>query len=68
MGKRHADVLGPGVMAFIDFAAQAKPVRFESTGVTLSSHPPCWGPRGEVTWTQGRKRWADYIAICWTVS
>ncbi len=32
MGELHAEVPGPGVMAFIDFAAQAKPVRFESAG------------------------------------
>ncbi len=49
MGELHAKVPGPGVMVFIGFAAQAKPLRFESAGATFSSHPPCWGPRGDVT-------------------
>ncbi len=34
MGKQPAEAPSPGVAAFIGFAAQAKPVRFESAGVS----------------------------------
>ncbi len=34
MGSYHAEVPSPGVAALIGFAAQAKPVRFESTGAS----------------------------------
>ncbi len=37
MSSRHAEVHSPGVAAVIGFAAQAKPVRFESA-VTIALH------------------------------
>ncbi len=49
----HVEVPSPGVAAFIGFAAQAKPVRFESAGapvlhtITLGFKP------GDTTGEQG---------------
>ncbi len=53
----HAEVPIPGVGAFIDFVAQAKPVRFESAGAfALHTFPFGFNPGG-ATGTQG-------IGIC----
>ncbi len=43
----------PGVAAFISFAAQAKPVRFESTGASALHTLPYGFNPGDATGTQG---------------
>ncbi len=53
MGSWHTEVLSPGVVAFIGFAAQAKPVQFESAGEpALHTFPFGFNP-GDATGTQG---------------
>ncbi len=54
MGRKHAEVPSPGVVAFTGFAAQANPVRFESA-VASALHilPFSFNPGDAVTGTQG---------------
>ncbi len=53
MGKQHAEVPNPGVVAFISFAAQAKRVRFESEGASALHTFPFGFDPGDSTGTQG---------------
>ncbi len=43
MGSWHTEVPSPGVAAFMGFAAQAKPVQFESAGAFTLHTPSLFG-------------------------
>ncbi len=54
MFREHTGVPSPGVAAFIGFAAEAKPVRFESTGASaLHTLPFGFNPDDTMARTQG---------------
>ncbi len=53
MGRLHTEVPGTGVAAFSGFAAQAKPVGFESAGASALHILPFIFNPGDATGTQG---------------
>ncbi len=66
LGSWHTEVPSPGIAAFNGCAAQAKSVRFESTGPSLLVliHVAQWGCKG---WEFDRQRCTDYSAICCSI-
>ncbi len=65
------EVSNPSFAAFINFAAQAKPVRLESAGAS-SLHAPLLAlsqvtRRGRKGYELDRQRPADYTSIFWTI-
>ncbi len=54
MGSYHAEVPSPDVSAFIDFAAQAKPVQFVSAEASALH-------TGDATGTQGIGVWSAEV-------
>ncbi len=54
MFRKHTGVPNPGVAGFIGFAAQTKPVQFESAGASALHIPPFGFNLGDAAGTQGR--------------
>ncbi len=53
MGYQRTEVPSPGVVAFLGFAAQAKPDRYESAGASALHILPFGFNPGDATGTQG---------------
>ncbi len=53
VGRQYAEDTSPSVAVFIGFAAQVKPVRFESAGASALHALPFSPNPGDATGTQG---------------